>query len=106
MTLGNAIKTLRTACKVKQRDLASQMEVSANYISLVEGDKREPSIAFLKKLSKQLNVPVSMFFLWQETDVQNTDAARIGKIRELLLGIESSYLRSGIPSSATRKGKG
>jgi len=82
------------------------MEVSANYISLVEGDKREPSIAFLKKLSKQLNVPVSMFFLWQETDVQNTDAARIGKIRELLLGIESSYLRSGIPSSATRKGKG
>src|SRR6266478_3529580 len=73
MTLGNAIKTLRTACKVKQRDLAVQMGVSANYVSLVEGDKREPSIAFLKKLSRQLGIPVSMFFLWQENDGAGVD---------------------------------
>jgi transcriptional regulator with XRE-family HTH domain len=105
MTLGNAIKTLRTACKVKQQDLAGQMGVSANYISLVEGDKREPSIAFLKKLSKQLNVPVSMFFLWQETEGQNTNTARLSKIQELLLGIESSYLRQRISTSGRRKGR-
>jgi transcriptional regulator with XRE-family HTH domain len=103
MTLGNAIKTVRTACKVKQRELAAQMGVSANYVSLVEGDKREPSVSFLRKLSKQLNVPVSMFFLWQEVDGQSADASRLQKIRELLLGIETSYLVQK-RSANTRKG--
>ena len=92
MTLGNAIKTLRTASKVKQRDLAKRAGVTANYISLVEGDKREPSVALLKKVADSLEVPVSFFFLWQEYDGERTDSKRMEKIRDLLLGLEASYL--------------
>lgn len=92
MTLGTAIKTVRTACKVKQRDLASRMSMTANYISLVESDKREPSISFLKNLARTLEVPVSVFFLWQDFDRSKGDSSRMKKIRELLIGIEASYL--------------
>jgi transcriptional regulator with XRE-family HTH domain len=92
MTLGNAIKTVRTACKIKQRDLAVRIGVSANYISLVEGDKRDPSVSFLKRLAGTLGVPVSVFFLWQEFDRTGINANRMRRIRELLVGIEASYL--------------
>lgn len=92
MTLGNAIKTVRTASKVKQRDLARRTGVTANYISLIEGDKRDPSVAFLKKVADSLEVPVSLFFLWQEFDDKRPDSKRMQRIRELLLGIEASYL--------------
>jgi transcriptional regulator with XRE-family HTH domain len=92
MTLGNAIKTVRTASRVKQQDLAKRIGVTANYVSLVEGDKREPSVAFLKKAANSLEVPVSLFFLWQEIDGEHADSKRVTKIRELLIGIEASYL--------------
>ena len=92
MTLGNAIKTVRTASRIKQLDLAKRTGVTANYVSLVEGDKREPSVAFLKKIADSLDVPVSLFFLWQEFDGDHADSKRMQKIRELLLGIEATYL--------------
>src|ERR1039457_6574420 len=92
MTLGNAIKTVRTARKVKQRDLAKRAGVTANYVSLVEGDKREPSVSLLKKLAASLKVPVSFFFLWQEYDGEHADSKRMQKVRDLLLGLEATYL--------------
>jgi transcriptional regulator with XRE-family HTH domain len=66
MTLGSAIKLIRTANGVKQRDLAKKVNATPNYLSLIEAGKREPSISFLKMLAKELEVPISMFFLWQE----------------------------------------
>lgn len=107
MTLGNAIKTVRTACNIKQRDLAKLVGVSANYISLVEGDKRDPSISFLKKLAESLGVPVSLFFLWQEFDRSVVDASHMRQIRELLVGIETHHLfqqRAAVGPSRSRRG--
>jgi transcriptional regulator with XRE-family HTH domain len=105
MTLGNAIKTVRTAGKIKQRDLAKSAGVTANYISLVEGDKREPSVALLKKIAGSLGVPVSLFFLWQERDGERTESKRIQKIRELLVEIESSYLFEKRTDAARRRSR-
>ena len=48
VTLGNAIKLIRTARGLTQRALAEQLDVTANYLSLIESDKREPSLSFLK----------------------------------------------------------
>lgn len=105
MSLGNAIKTVRTASRVKQRDLAKRAGVTANYISLVEGDKREPSLAFLKKIADSLGVPVSLFFLWQERDDGPSDSKRIQKIRDLLTEIESSYLFQKHTDAAGRRSR-
>ncbi len=105
MTLGNAIKTVRTASKVRQRDLAKRAGVTANYISLVEGDKREPSISLLKKIANSLKVPVSFFFLWQEYEGKRADSKRMGKIRDLLLGLEAGYVSSKRSEAVSKRGR-
>src|SRR5437867_5198376 len=81
MKLGSAIKLIRTAKGVKQRALAKGLNVSANYVSLVENGKREPSISFLRALANELEVPIGMFFLWQ--DFQHSRAMNGDQLREL-----------------------
>jgi transcriptional regulator with XRE-family HTH domain len=97
MTLGNAIKLIRTARGLKQVTLAKTMDVSANYLSLIEKDKREPSISFLKKLASELSVPVSMFFMFQELE---SSPNALQEIRQLAGAI--AHLQSNIKSERSR----
>jgi transcriptional regulator with XRE-family HTH domain len=43
-------------------ELASRMNISASYLSLVEGDKREPSIPLLRRLAGELGAPAVLLF--------------------------------------------
>jgi len=89
MTLGNAIKLIRTARGAKQIELARAMKTSPNYISLVEKDKREPSISFLTRLAKELGVPVSMFFMCQELGQSANATTELRELAELLIRLQS-----------------
>jgi transcriptional regulator with XRE-family HTH domain len=69
MTLGKAIKRLRRAAGLTQRDLATKLQVNSTYISHLEADRRDPSIALLRKLGSTLNVPPGLLIgitLWSE----------------------------------------
>jgi transcriptional regulator with XRE-family HTH domain len=88
VTLGNAIKIIRTARNITQRALAKQLKVSANYLSLIESDKRDPSLAFLNRLAAQLGVPVAMLFVFQGEPVPGFPASDLDKLREMLLKID------------------
>jgi len=103
VTLGNAIKVVRTATGMKQREVAAKTGVTANYMSLVEGGKREPSLAFLNRLAKTLGIPVGIFFLWQEMGEGGPDSNRIHKIRDLLTRLEAMYLTAKISKSPRRR---
>jgi transcriptional regulator with XRE-family HTH domain len=103
VTLGNAIKVVRTATGLKQRDVAAKIGVTANYMSLVEGGKREPSLAFLNRLAKTLGIPVGIFFLWQEMGEAGPDSNRIRKIRDLLTRLEAMYITAKISKSPRRR---
>jgi len=94
VTLGNAIKLIRTAKGVKQLTLAQQLDVSPNYISLIEKDRREPSVGFLRKLAKELGVPVGLFFLWEDTDAPILKTRNMVELRDLLTRIQAMYLRN------------
>ena len=103
MTLGQAIKVVRTASGIRQRELARKVGVTANYMSLVEGGKREPSIAFLNRLAKALGIPIGIFFLWQEVGGNAADQRHLDKIRQLLVRLESMYLSAKSDKSRRRK---
>lgn len=93
MTLGNAIKLIRTARKIKQRELAVSLKVSPNYLSMLEADRRDPSISFLKKLASKLRVPAGLFLLWTEANESNLRKKESEKVRELLVRIQAIYLQ-------------
>jgi transcriptional regulator with XRE-family HTH domain len=89
VTLGNSIKIIRTARGITQRDLAKKLKISANYLSLVESDKREPSLSFLTKLAKALNVPMKMFFMWEGEPMAGANASDLDQLRALLIRMET-----------------
>ncbi|MGH9680523.1 MAG: helix-turn-helix domain-containing protein [Candidatus Acidiferrales bacterium] len=63
MGIGHTIRMLRTARKVSQGDLARILEVTPGYLSLVEQDKREPSLGLLNRVGEYFGVPVGFLLL-------------------------------------------
>lgn len=92
MTLGNAIKLVRTAKNVRQRDLALELKVSPNYLSMLEADRRVPSVTFLRRIASKLQVPAGLFLLWTEGNATNLSKKKVDQVRELLIRIQAIYL--------------
>ena len=61
MTIGQTLKLIRTAANLKQSKLAELLGVTPNYISLIENDRREPSLSFLKKFADCVDAPLGYF---------------------------------------------
>lgn len=99
VTLGNAIKLIRTARALTQRALAKKLDVTANYLSLIESDKREPSLSFLKRLATELAVPVAMFFVFQEEAATGVRDRDLNELREILLKIDRMVVENSGQSS-------
>jgi len=67
-TFGNRLASLRRRHNLSQDELAKSAELSRNYISLLEGNKREPSLTTLMKLRKALRTPLSALVPEQEPE--------------------------------------
>jgi transcriptional regulator with XRE-family HTH domain len=97
MGIGKSIKFLRMAKGLKQSELATKLGKSTNYLSLVENDKREPSLSFLKNLADELEVPLSLFFLdmdFSKRDFNPQEQSLFLRIRELVMQLESLRLQT------------
>lgn len=91
MEIGKTIKVLRVAAGLKQTELARRVGVTPNYLSLVENERREPSLSFLRSVSEELDVPVGLLFLSVDTGktaMSKEKQALLKRIRELILEIE------------------
>jgi transcriptional regulator with XRE-family HTH domain len=102
MNLGTAIKLVRTSGGLKQKEVATKLGVTSNYISLIESGNREPSVSFLKKLAALLKVPVGLFFLWEEDDPL-ASKGNIAQMRDLLTQLEAMYVFSQRQRNRKRK---
>lgn len=96
LKIGQIIKILRAAIGLKQKDLAERVGIQPHYLSLVEAGKRDPSLAVLRKIAIELNVPVSLLF-WeaeqQPEAITTEDQERWKKLRSLLVEMERLRLR-------------
>lgn len=63
VTIGKAIKIIRGAKGKSLGALANQAKISVPYLSLVEGDRRNPSLDVIRRLAEALGVPVDVFLL-------------------------------------------
>jgi|ERR1019366_959843 transcriptional regulator with XRE-family HTH domain len=92
MNLGSAVKLIRTARKIRQRDLAERIKVSPNYLSMLEAGRRTPSLDVLRLLAKELDVPAGLFLMWDESGRPPLRDTKLRKVRELLVRIQAIYL--------------
>ena len=63
MNTGQTLKMLRVAANLKQGVLAKDLNITPNYLSLIENGKKEPSLTLLKNFSKKMGVSLG-YLLW------------------------------------------
>jgi transcriptional regulator with XRE-family HTH domain len=96
LRIGQIIKILRAAMGLRQKDLAERVGIQPHYLSLVEAGKREPSLAVLRKIASELDVPVSLLF-WEAEQRPESIASEHQEhwksLRSLLVEMERMRLR-------------
>lgn len=81
--LGNKIKSVRLAKKLRLLDLAEMTGLSKSHISQIENEKISPSVSAVAKISKALGVSLSSFF--EEVDVNTKYLVRSGERKEFIV---------------------
>lgn len=66
MSLGQRIRQKREALKLTQEQLAKNLGLTSQYISIIEQDKRSPSLLALAKLAEELGVTIDYLVLGKE----------------------------------------
>lgn len=55
-SVGSILKALRVAKNISQGEMAQKLEVSQNFLSLVENDKKTVSLTTLTSFAEKLNI--------------------------------------------------
>jgi len=63
MNYSKAIRTVRAAKGISQKELASKTELDPSYISRIEKGGRVPTLEVIEKIAKQLEIPVYLLTL-------------------------------------------
>ena len=63
MSLGAAIKQLRDQKRLSQLQLANKAKINQGFLSQVEKDQRDPSLAIIKRVASALGVPVQVLLI-------------------------------------------
>ncbi len=89
MDFARALRISRAARGVSQKELAAKAGVSASYVSLIEGGKREPTFKSLRNLSGALGVPFDLMMLLaiEETETSKVSAELLSELSKNLLEI-------------------
>lgn len=96
VNIGRGIKFVRVAAGIKQGAMAARLGISQNYLSLLENNKAEPSLALLRRISEEFNVPVSFLLLESSTDYESDEAEThelLQKIKQLIHGLQEKRVR-------------
>ena len=70
INFGTVIKKYREALHLTQKDLAEKAEITPAYLSALENDKKEPSLALLEKICRFLDLPKEVFF-WEAVEIND-----------------------------------
>lgn len=95
MNIGYTIATLRNKRGYTQRRLAELSNISQAYLSLIESDKKEPTLQTLKDISAALDLPLPIlsFLLIDDKDVKPHFKDAFARFQPLLTDlIEESFL--------------
>ena len=105
MNYGKAIRTIRSAKNLEQKELARLAKLNASYVSLIESNRRSPSSTALEALAKALHVPLYLLMLLASDPedlhgISERDAHQLGK--QLLDVVLTTDARTRRPRSRSK----
>ena len=83
MDVGNAIRLCRKRRGVSQTDVAVRADCSVSYLSMLENNKRDPTLSMITKIAEALRVPVGALFVMasEEKELGNIDSRLAGRLQ-------------------------
>lgn len=71
MNIGNAIHTVRKQKDLSQKEFSELVGIDQSYLSMIENNKKKPSMKLLEKISQETKtpLPILLFFSLSEEDV-------------------------------------
>ena len=82
--LGSRLKLLRNAAGLTQAHVAERLNVTKNYVYMVESGRREPSRKYLSAFAKLIDVPLSVIYLQPPPRSDAKTKRLFGKLTSLL----------------------
>jgi transcriptional regulator with XRE-family HTH domain len=87
---GEPLKLLRIMNEIKSKDLAEQLGISPSYLSLIENNKKRPTLEIVEKYAEVFKMkPSSIVFLMEDFN----DSSTAGKIKNGTQGVFMSMLK-------------
>lgn len=74
MNIGQAIRTCRTQRGASQTEVACRASCSVSYLSMLENNKRDPTLSTITRIAQALDVPIGLLFFLA------SDEAELGQI--------------------------
>lgn len=70
--LGEALRLLRVFNDLKAKELATQLDISPNYLSEIEKGKKRPSLEVINKYGEVFNIkPSAILFFSEELNTES-----------------------------------
>ncbi|WP_435307225.1 helix-turn-helix domain-containing protein [Pseudoxanthomonas sp. LjRoot125] len=87
MNVGRAIRLCRTKRGASQGAVARQASCSVSYLSMLENNKRDPTLSTLIRVAQALQVPVGLLFFLasEQEDLGPIDEKTAGKLMQSVL---------------------
>lgn len=89
MKIGKALKLCRSARDLSLEIVAERAGISTSYLSRLENDKREPTLAMIGKVADALEVPVPVvvFLAAEPSELKGMDKKTEQRFAELALDL-------------------
>ena len=80
ISIGNTIRQLRSHRELTLKELAEETDLSLSYLSLIERNKRDPSLSNLAKIAKAFDLPPSiLIFISSDINAHQGTQAEIAE---------------------------
>jgi transcriptional regulator with XRE-family HTH domain len=80
---GEQLRRIRLSRRMSQERFAETLDISVEFLSLIERGKNAPSFETLDKMAKRLNIPVAYLFTFGSAGrrVMGSDRRSAGRLR-------------------------
>ena len=98
MDVGSAIRLCRKRRGVSQTDVATRAECSVSYLSMLENNKRDPTLSMIRRIAEALHVPVGALFVMasEEKELGNIDSRLAGRLQRAAIASIPSTNETGV----------
>lgn len=96
MNIGESIRLIRQIAGLTQEEMAKQLDITANYLSLLENDKAVPRLSLLRRIEERFDVPAA-FIVWNANfQARRTDpelSERYRRLGEQMVELATTLIR-------------